>query len=146
MPTKLGQPFSPLYRGKYPHMLDVDRPLWNRFLDLNPTLFDRIYYDVRVGGVLLEDPGIPDNIAKSFFDVTAKRIDALAEKPDEVWIIEVANAPGLRATGQLATYCALWLADPVIKKPAKGVLVSNSLDDDLKRALWVYGMLSIIVT
>lgn len=145
MPTKLGEPFSPLYRGKYPHMLDPDRPLWNRFLDQNPTTFDRIYYDVRVGGIFLDDPTIAENLRNSFFNVTAKRIDALGETPTEVWIIEVANSPGLRATGQLATYCALWLADPAIKKPAIGVLVSNSIDEDLKRALWVYGMRSITI-
>src|SRR4030042_1521136 len=51
MPTTLGNEYSPLWRGKYPHMLEEDRPVWERFLNQYTNLFERIYYDVRVGGV-----------------------------------------------------------------------------------------------
>lgn len=140
MPTYLGEPFSPLYRGKYPHMLPEDVPVWNDFLDGNAHLFERVYYDVCVGGVWPDDPNINEALRFSYFKSTAKRIDALAELSNEVWIVEVANAPGLRAVGQLATYGALWLADPKINKPAFMTLVARSVDEDLKRALWVYGV------
>ncbi len=70
----------------------------------------------------------------------AKRIDALGELENEVWIIEVASHPGLRAMGQLMVYNALWYKDPKIDKPAKPVLVANMIDEDLREALRINGV------
>jgi hypothetical protein len=142
MPTKLGNPYSPLWRGRYPHMLREDYDVWEAFLNAHPNLFLQIYYDVRVGGIWPEDPKLTEKEKQMFYDNTAKRIDALAELKEEVWIIEVASNPGLRALGQLMTYLALWHEDPKIPKQAYAVLVSNTLDTDLKRALELYGMRS----
>ena len=141
MPTDLGNPFSPLWRGTYPHMLPEDRPIWNSFLDKNEALFERIYYDVRVGGVYPGPELGDEKMRKMFYDNTAKRIDALAELKDEIWIIEVASRPGLRATGQLLTYLALWWEDPKINKPVKPILVAENVDEDLQKALTLYGVL-----
>jgi len=141
MPTTLGQEYSPLWRGKYPHMLKEDYPVWEHFLDRNANLFERVFYDVRVGGVWENDPSLTEQDKKMFFDVTAKRIDVVGELKEETWIIEVASKPGLRATGQMLTYLALWLEDPKIIKPAKAVLVADAVDNDLKRALEIYGVL-----
>jgi len=141
MPTDLGEPYSPLWRGKYPHMLDEDRPIWEKFLIQNPTLFERVFYDVRVGGVYPGPEFGSEKMRKMYYQTTAKRIDALGELKDEVWIIEVALRPGLRATGQLMTYLALWFENPAILKPAKAVLVAQTVDEDLMRALEIYGVL-----
>ena len=141
MPTELGPEYSPLWRGVYPHMLAEDIPIWNKFLTQNANLFERIYYDVRVGGVYPGPEYGDETMRKMYYQVTAKRIDALVELKDEVWIVEVATRPGLRATGQLITYLALWFDDPKIVKPAKAVLVVQTLDEDLEKALKTYGML-----
>jgi len=141
MPTELGPEYSPLWRGKYPHMLEEDIPIWNKFLDRNAHLFLRLYYDVKIGGVYPGPEYGDEKMRKMYFYSTAKRIDALGELKDEIWIIEVATRPGLRATGQLMTYMALWMKDPVILKPVKGVLVTQTIDPDLEEALKTYGML-----
>lgn len=141
MPTDLGQEYSPLWKGRYPHMLEEDIPIWDMFRVANAHLFERIYYDVRIGGTYPGPEHGDEKMRKMFYDVTAKRIDALAELKDELWIIEVAVRPGLRATGQLMTYLALWFQDPKILKPTKGVLVTQTLDPDVEAALKTYGML-----
>jgi hypothetical protein len=122
-------------------MLKEDYPVWESFLKQNLELFERVYYDVRVGGVVSTDPGIPEKDKQMFYDNTAKRIDVLAETKDELWIIEVAARPGLRAVGQLQTYLALWMEDPAILKTTKAVLVCQSIDADMERSLTFYGML-----
>jgi len=141
MPTELGIPYTPLWRGRYPHMLDEDRPVWERFLQQNLELFERVYYDVRVGGIYPGPEYGDEKMRRMYYDVTAKRIDAIGELKEEIWIIEVAVRPGLRATGQLLSYIKLWFDDPKILKPAKGVLVVQALDEDLKGVLETYGML-----
>lgn len=140
MPTKLGEPVSPLWRGRYPAMLEEDVPVWNQFLDKNMHLFERVYYNVRVGGIVSIEPGLDEKMRDMYYNVSAKRMDALAELKDEVWIVEVAFKPGLRAIGQLQTYFALWHDDPKINKPAVPVLVAVSVDSDLQRSMNIYGI------
>jgi len=141
MPTTLGEPYSPLWRGRPPHMLPEDVGIWNKFLDQNAHLFQRIYYDVRIGGIYPGPEYGDEKMRKMYYDNTAKRIDALGELEKELWIIEVALTPGLRATGQVMSYLALWFDDPKIMKPAKAVLVCQGIDDDLRRAMDIYGVL-----
>lgn len=146
MPTELGEPFMQSWRGYYPAMLAEDQPVWDKFLNDNPNLFERIYYNVRIGGVYPGPEYGEEKMRHAFWQTTAKRIDALGEFKDEIWIIEVANNPGLRATGQLQTYMALWFEDPKILKPAKPVLVCRGIDKDLERALIFHGVLLRYVT
>jgi hypothetical protein len=71
---------------------------------------------------------------------TSKRADAIAELENEVWIIEVADYPGLRAVGQLNVYQTLWIEDPPIAKPERLVLVSERIDNDLGAACSRFGI------
>jgi hypothetical protein len=145
MPTEMGQPYSTLWRGKYPHMLPEDYRVWERYIDQRAGDFMMLYYDVRVGGPTEFPEGTTASMKKMWFDLNAKRIDVLAERQDEVWIIEVTTRPGLRAVGQLATYMALWFDDPKIMKPVKSILIAESIERDLIRAMEVYGMIGIPV-
>jgi len=76
---------------------------------------------------------------------TSKRADAIAELGTEVWIIEVADYPGLRAVGQLNVYQTLWIEDPKIFKPERMVLVSERVDVDLLAACGRFGIQVYIV-
>lgn len=131
MPTILGEQFSVKWRGKPPHMLPPDYPVWYAFLDKYGQLFERLYYDCLVGGPLLSPEEKKDPMKRMWRDNTAKRIDAIAELPDSVWLIEVATYPGPRSLGQLMTYQALWLEDPKIMKPEKMCLVCGGIDTDI---------------
>jgi len=71
---------------------------------------------------------------------TSKRADAIAETETEVWIIEVADYPGLRAVGQLNVYQTLWIEDLKINKPERMVLVSERIDNDLGAACARFGI------
>lgn len=131
MPTTLGKPYLTTWRGKPPHMLREDHPVWYRFLDVYQEQMIKLYYDCLLGGIFLSKAEENDVFLKSWRMNTAKRADAIAETKTHVWIVEVADNPGLRAIGQLKTYQTLWLRDPVIKKPERMMLVCESVDPDL---------------
>lgn len=76
---------------------------------------------------------------KMWYASTAKRIDAIGEKEDEIWIIEVAASPYLRAVGQCLSYKFLWEEDPKIGKPVTAVLVCYFIDSDIERVLKHHG-------
>lgn len=140
MPTELGKTWSPLWRGKYPHMLTPDYPVWERFLDTYASSILKLYYDVRVGVGGTVPGDVDEKMARMYRAVTAKRLDALVEFQDEVWLVEVSSGPGLRAVGQLASYLALYAQDPKISKPTEPYLICDRLDPDLKTTLRLYSM------
>lgn len=140
MPTTLGKVYPVDWRGRPPHMLQEDIPVWYRFLEKWGQIFTDLYYDVLLGGIWLTPEQQKDSMWVMWRANTAKRADAIAETPDSVWIIEVASHPGLRALGQLLTYESLWLEDPKITKPAVMVLVCETVDTDLFAAAIRHGI------
>jgi len=116
-------------------MLPADVPLWHRFLDRYASNFERFFYNVRVGGPDVSKIEGDEVLKRMWYLNTAKRIDAIGEKENELWIIEVASSPYLRAVGQMLTYRFLWNLDPKINKPVKDVLLCYYLDSDLEKVL-----------
>jgi len=145
MPTILGQKYSVDWRGKPPHMLAPDIPVWYRFLEKWGGLFLTLYYDSFLGGPFLTEAEKKDPMKRMWHALTAKRTDAIAETENEIWLIEVSEDPGMRAVGQLHTYQALWLEDPAIAKIEKLVLVCARLDTDIGAACGKFGFQVYIV-
>jgi hypothetical protein len=145
MPTTLGPRFSVEWRGRPPHLLFPDIPVWYRWLDRYGEFINNLYYDCLVGGPWFPEGAAPDKFELQYAYNTSKRIDAIAETDTEVWLIEIATAPGLRAVGQLMTYWALWLEDPKINKPEKLVLVCASVDTDLLACAAKYGIMIYVM-
>jgi len=121
-------------------MLKQDYLVWERFLDKYAERIKTLYYDVRVGEGGTDTLDYDEKMAKMYRAVTAKRLDALIEFEDEVWLVEVSSGPGLRAIGQLAAYLALYVKDPKIPKPTIPMLVCDRLDPDLRTTLDLYSM------
>lgn len=126
-------------------MLDVDVPVWYRFLDKYSFMFDRVFYDAELGGPHYSEQQLKDPMSKMWRRVTSKRADAIVETPTEIWIIEVALSAGLRALGQLQTYHALYLEDPPILKRERLLLVCQTIDEDTAYAAAKHGILIYVV-
>lgn len=105
---QLGEPFQPTWRGRPPAMLDADVPVWHAFLDRRGQEFTRFFYNVRITSEDLERR-FPDPADRAIaIALLPKRIDAIGERGGDIWLIEVAETPGLRSLGQLLTYRTLW--------------------------------------
>ena len=140
MPTNLGPKYSIDWRGKPPHMLQPDIPVWYRFVKEWGEHFIALYYDCLLGGPVAEPGEEKDNMKRMWRALTSKRADAIAELEDEVWLIEVSSCPGMRALGQLLTYHTLWMQDPKIDKPVKMLLVADQIDPDVRMSYGPYGV------
>ena len=140
MPTTLGRTYEIDWRGSPPHMLAPDVPVWHRWLNRYGDFFTALYYDCLLGGPFLTLEDEKDPFKKMWRFNTSKRADAIAEVIGEVWIIEVAAYPGLRAIGQLQVYQTLWIEDPKIQKPERLVLVAERIDEDLGAACGKFGI------
>ena len=145
MPTILGKKFSLDWRGSPPYMLDSDIPVWYRFLEKYGAPFLNLYHQVRVGGPFLTPEETQDPFKRDWQYLLQKRIDALVELENEVWIIEVNSEAGQRSIGQLMTYQTLWLRDPKIMKPISLILVAETMDSDLIDAAGSLGVQIFLV-
>lgn len=141
MPTELGRKYSTRWRGKPPHMLSPDIPVWYRFLSKYGAYFNALYYDCLLGGPILTEQDKTDPMKRMERALICKRADAIAELDDDVWIIEVSASPGMRALGQLVTYKTLWLEDVKIKKPVRMILVAEQIDPDVSRSYKPYDII-----
>lgn len=145
MPTDLGRRYEIDWRGTPPHMLQSDVPVWYRFLEKWGFIFEALYYSCLVGGPWYTEQQLKDPMLRMWRANASKRIDALGETDNEVWIIEVAQYPGMRAIGQVQAYRALWLEDPKIEKIEKVIIVCEHIDTDLIAAATMYGILFYVM-
>lgn len=145
MPTILGPKYSTDWRGKPPHMLAPDIPVWYRFLEEWAIHFEALYYDCLLGGPALSPEEEKDPMKRMWRALICKRADAIAETRTETWLIEVSACPGMRALGQLLTYKTLWDEDPKIEKPVVMVLVADQVDADVMVSYKPYNIILHLV-
>jgi hypothetical protein len=85
-------------------MREVDRPLWDRFLDRYGGEFVGFEYDVRVGRPSRAAAGMDPQTQAVWETLTRLRIDAVGYTDREIWLFEVKPYAGLSALGQLVGY------------------------------------------
>lgn len=93
---------------KYPHMAPADEAIWDRWLLKHGGEYELFEYDVHVGGVVERQAGWSEETYKMASTLAAKRIDVVAHKGKDVWIIEVKPEGRVTAVGQLVTYNNLY--------------------------------------
>lgn len=99
------------FRRVYPGLLPESVVLWRQWLREHEMEFGAFEYNVRVGegirppaAALTDDPQLDVTLREHFRQLTQKRIDVLAHKPGELWILEIAVRPGSRELGQILLY------------------------------------------
>ena len=145
MPTTLGNEYPTTWQGTPPHMLREDVPVWHRFQERYSSLWKKLYLDVLVGGPFLSPGEEKDNMKRMWRYNNSKRLDALAVLENEVWIIEVTAAPGLRALGQLLTYVSLWQDDDPLSFIETPIIVCETIDTDLIASAAKYGIVTYVL-
>lgn len=78
--------------------------LWRTFLKWYADAFASFAYNVRVGQGIQPPAYLTDAEKTQWKMLTQKRIDVVAERLDETWIIEIVERPGLASIGQLIGY------------------------------------------
>lgn len=81
--------------------------LWKQWLRLYQDKFETFEYNVRVGQGLDPGPNATDEMRAMWKAVTTKRIDVVANRQDQTWVIEIEPRPGARTLGQLVLYTDL---------------------------------------
>jgi hypothetical protein len=116
----------------YPHLMPLEVPIWERFLASGQLDFLRVAYDVHVGeGAPIPDDATPSEV-RQIRAITRKRIDAVGETRDAIWIIEVKPRAGHAAIGALLNYQRLYQREYRPRKPLRLAVVCERLEWDVQ--------------
>ena len=132
--------FPPSWRGRYPHMREVDMPLWNRFLDRYGDQFTEFEYDVRVGPASGAARGMDPQTVAVFEALSRLRIDAVAHRPGEVWVLEVSPHAGISKVGQCLGYRDLYVRDRAPVVPVRMGIVTDGFHPAVGEVFQVQGI------
>lgn len=125
--------WQPVQQGiHFPHMAKHDAAIWERFLTRFTGYFDRVAYDIALGGAEPTDPSATAAERMMWRSNTAKRIDAAIGNDEEIWLVEVRKGAGLSAIGAVLGYLLLSELDKWADAPLIPTLVTDQTDEDIK--------------
>jgi len=142
MKPNLKQAYPPDWKGMPMQMSARDRELWLRFQESMPEGFIHFYFDVQVGTPVVEAPEEKPEIKAMIEQTTRLRIDAVGEKKNEYWLIELRPSAMCGAIGSILTYKTLWEEDPIDDKIITPVIVTDNTNRNIISAA---GRLKIII-
>ncbi|MBA7560732.1 hypothetical protein ES708_02363 [subsurface metagenome] len=132
-------------RTRYPHMLEDEARIWTRFLRSTDLVFEKITYDLHLGSGVLPVPSDPEYMKRLLSAVTKKRVDALGETGDNIWIFEVKPRISMSALGQLVTYFELYQEEHRPVKPVILASIGEREAPDIRSAFDLYAINIILV-
>ena len=94
-------------KHRYDNMMTASVDLWRKWLALYEDRFEKFYYNVRVGAGTRPPGDTTPVMARAWWADTALRIDAVGERENQTWVIEVAERPTRQILGSLQLYAHL---------------------------------------
>ncbi len=137
--------FVSTWQGVPPGMPSGDLLIWFRYRLQAASLFDRVYFNVRVGEPIIFDVDFPPEIVDMAIATSRRRIDVVGETRTDWGLIELKYNAGSDSLGQILMYKALWLQDPPDTRAVNMLIVSDRANKDLAYACKYYNVDLIVV-
>lgn len=134
-----------LSKKKYPHMLQEEVVVWKRFLKRYGDNFTKYRYDVHVGRGVGRIRGYSTKLQDMAITLTQKRIDVVAARGAETYIVEIKGRASMSAIGQLMTYKILYELRYGAGSVSGLIVVAKSVDPDISRVLEVFNIKQYVV-
>jgi len=127
-------------KPKYPHMRQWEQEIMEKFHNAK-ILNAEWSYDVPLRVRLQPLPEyITDAEATLWSRLTSKRIDAVAETPGEIYVIEIKDRLRPSAVGQALTYKTLYEEQFAPHKPVTATIVTEIGDLDMQHVCDAYNI------
>ncbi len=134
-------PVSEINRTSYPGLNPQSTALWRLWLKYYETSFEVFEYNVRVGQGITPLASLSDQEKELWKKLTQKRVDVLAHRANQTWIIEIQERADLRTLGQLVGYRHLVPAYTAVREVLMLGMVCARLGHDMALALKQNGVL-----
>jgi len=110
----------------YPHMKPADIHIWEKFIRANAGFFESVDYDVPVGEPPAWMDTENDSHAKGQAILYKKKIDVVAFRPGEIWLIELKPFAGSSALGQILAYEILYKREHKGTEVVRPCVITNA--------------------
>jgi len=132
----------PALTGRYPNMARHDGALWERYLKNAAALWRGVCYDIRLGGLETADKDATETEKYMWRKNTAERIDVVADRGSEHWVIEIRPNAKLGALGSAIGYVLLAQREPWTTLPLVPAVLTDNCAPDFR---WVADQLGVQV-
>jgi len=132
---------SELDRSSYPGLNPQATDLWRSWLKYYETSFESYQYNVRVGQGIAPLGSLTDEEKVLWKSLTQKRVDVIAERVNQTWILEIQERADLRTLGQLMGYKHLVPAYTDAREVLMLGMICARLGHDMALALRSNGIL-----
>ena len=132
-------------QSRYLHMRQAEGDIWTAFLRSTELDFTRVAYDLHLGqGQPVYD--YDNEVTRQMkLAVTRKRMDALGETAEDIWIFEIKERLGVGALGQLLAYGDLYDKEYNPSKPVRLAAIARAFQPDIEETYSLYGISIFIV-
>lgn len=132
--------YKPVVSSAYPHLLANDARVWTKLLEQEPGIFEKVWYDLRVGEGLQLGPG-PEPLTKGIAQaLTTKRIDVVGLRALAYFVIEIKPIADMEALGQALGYSLLFAGQYRVKGDIVPAVVCGKVDMDVVDAYKIAGV------
>lgn len=132
-------------KPKYPHMRIWEERIMDRFHD-GHHLDAKWTYDVPLKVRTGDFPTLMSENEKNLWNrLTSKRIDAVAETTNEIYVIEIKDRLRPSAVGQALTYKTLYEEQFKPTKPVIPAIIARYGDPDMQHVCDVYNIKTWVI-
>lgn len=117
---------------RYPHMAEADTIIWSRYVQRYPKSFEAVAYDVPVGEGAAFDTVVNPATGGDIKKLYQRRIDVLALKDGQYYVIEVKPRASTAAIGQVKGYIKLLARDQPEYASARALIITDSLMPEME--------------
>lgn len=120
---------------KYPHLVGLDKIIWNKFIMTPDCRWESFDYDFHVGQGEPAPSTVPQNMAFMWESITQRRIDVIGYTPNSATIIEIKSYPTCGVLGQILAYRELYIASIAPTWEVELLVLCNTISRDVSYSL-----------
>lgn len=117
-------------RNKYAGMAPLDREIWERFIDANPSAFDEVAYNVHIGEGTPLNTVVNKATGGDINPLYQKKIDVVGKTNAGIVIIEIKPRASTSAIGQVKGYKLVFVRDFKPTEQVEAIILTDSLMPD----------------
>lgn len=129
-------PLLPLFkyekRAKYPGMAPLDREIWDRYIEQNPSAFDFVAYNVAVGRGTEMNTVVNPDTGGDINRLYQRKIDVVGRIPSGYVVVELKPRASTAAIGQVQGYVTLFVRDFDVSVPVTPLIITDELLPDVE--------------
>lgn len=125
----------------YPGMKPNDVAIWERYISEHPNAFDWCEYNVAVGDGAEFDTLVNDETGGDCGRLYKWKIDVVAGKGEDVFVIEIKPNAGISALGQALYYTILYEEEIERLGFANAMLLTDRIRPDMPRLAARHGVI-----